>query len=187
MKSLARLLIITGLLLYCVAGYYIWLRNDPNRLKFDTYASSTSQRSIAHVQNTPVKKEKILPTRIIIKDVGIDLPIYPAKVENNTWETTENGVSYLTSSPLPGEKGNSVIYGHNWANLFGPLVNIQTGKEVDVEFADHSKKKFTVEYTSVVSPDESTILAPSNDKRITLYTCTGFLDSKRFVVVAISK
>ena len=182
MKSLAKLLLIFGLICYSFAGYYIWLRNDPNRLKFSN-AAQVVKPSVA--SESAEMKQKLLPTRISIKDVGIDLPITQAKINNNTWETTENGVSYLVSSPLPGEEGNSVLYGHNWANLLGPLVKIRTGQEIIVQFSDQSKKKFVVEYTSVVSPNESSILAPSKDKRITLYTCTGFLDSKRFVVVAI--
>ena len=41
-----------------------------------------------------------------------------------------------------------------------------------------------IEYTQVVTPDQTHILAPSDDRRVTLYTCTGFLDRKRFVVTA---
>jgi LPXTG-site transpeptidase (sortase) family protein len=184
MKNLSKFLIVLGLICYSFAGYYIWLRNDPNRLKFAN-AAQVVKPSVA--SQSAELAPKAIPTKISIKDLGIDLPITQAKINNNTWETTENGVSYLSSSPLPGEKGNSILYGHNWANLLGPLMKIRTGQEIEVQFSDRSKKRFVVEYTSVVSPDESSILAPSKDKRITLYTCTGFLDSQRFVVVAILK
>jgi LPXTG-site transpeptidase (sortase) family protein len=175
--NLSRFFIFLGLACYIIAGYYIWLRNDPNRLKFNNYA---------HAQNISEEKKKF-PARITIDDLGVDLPVEPSSVVNNKWETTGNGVSYLLSSPIPGNDGNSIIYGHNWANLFGPLVNIETGTEVVIEYSDKTKKTFVIEYTSVVEPNQSSILAPSNDKRITLYTCTGFLDSKRFVAVAILK
>ena len=46
------------------------------------------------------------------------------------------------------------------------------------------ERNFLVEYTSVVDPNQTYILSQTKDKGITLYTCTGFLDTKRFVVTA---
>jgi LPXTG-site transpeptidase (sortase) family protein len=177
MKLLSRLFILVGILLYAFAVYQIVLHENPKRLAFDNYTYGSNK----NVNN------KNLPTEITIKDLGIDLPVYPAIVTNNQWQTTTAGASYLTSSPLPGTKGNSVVYAHNWRSLFGPLVNARVGEKVTVTYPNKTKKTFVIAYTSVVSPTQSTILAPSNDKRITLYTCTGILDSKRFVAVAILK
>jgi LPXTG-site transpeptidase (sortase) family protein len=155
----------------------MWLRTAPTRLNFDSYAQ----------QQTASVAQKAFPQRMIIGDLSVDLPLYPSSVVNNTWETTTKGASYLRSSPLPGEKGNSIIYGHNWLNLLGPLVAIKPGETIEIAFSDNSRKRFVVDYTSVVNPNESSILAPSQDNRITVYTCTGFLDSKRFVAVATLK
>ncbi len=177
MKTFSYLLILFGLSCFALGAYHIWLRNDPNRLSFNNY----------HYTNEDSKDAKELPRRILVKDLNIDLPVIPAKVTDSKWETTSNGASFLVSSPIPGNDGNSVIYAHNWTSLFGNLVNARPGETVEVEFADKSRKTFEIEYTSTVSPSESSILASSKDKRITLYTCTGFLDSKRFVVVAILK
>lgn len=85
---------------------------------------------------------------------------------------------------MPGEPGNSILYGHNWTSLFGNLPKTKPGERVDIGFSDGSMQQFIVEYTSIVSPDEIEIIEQTEDTRITLYTCTGFLDSKRFVVVA---
>ena len=62
----------------------------------------------------------------MIKDLGIDLPVIPAKAKNNHWDTTDNGVSYLLSSPVPGDTGNSIFYAHNWASLFGNFASART-------------------------------------------------------------
>ncbi|MGH7204492.1 MAG: sortase [Candidatus Levyibacteriota bacterium] len=177
MKLLSRLFIVAGILLYAFAVYQIALRENPKRLAFDNYI---------YGQNHNVT-DKNLPTEITIKDLDIDLPVYPSVVTNNQWQTTNAGASYLTSSPLPGTKGNSIVYAHNWRSLFGNLVNAHVGEQVIVTYPNNTKKTFVIAYTSVVDPNQSTILAPSNDKRITLYTCTGILDSKRFVAVAILK
>lgn len=179
MKTLAYLLIIFGMLWCLIGGYYLWLRNDTHRLQFQHY----EQRQTV-VQNPDSNQNVSAPARVIIKDSGINLPLVPAKITNDTWDTTYQGASYLVSSPIPGQEGNSIIYAHNWTSLFGNLTKVKPGQIIEITYEDGSTKKFIVSYTAVVAPTESKILAESKDKRITLYTCTGFLDSKRFVVVA---
>ncbi|HWY79076.1 MAG TPA: sortase [Candidatus Sulfotelmatobacter sp.] len=175
-KLFSWFLILQSFSLLTVGAYQIYLHESPSQLAFDNYSYAK-----------PEEITQKTPKRITISSLGIDLPIYKAAIINNIWPTTGSGVSYLTSSPLPGEKGNSVIYAHNWRSLFGKLVDAKIGDSVVVMYPDNTKKVFIISYTSIVSPSESTILASSNDKRITLYTCTGFLDSKRFVAVAILK
>ena len=63
---------------------------------------------------------------------SIDLPIYPASINGTSWETTTKGVSYLKNTPTPGEIGNSVMYGHNWTNLLGPLVRAKPGQKIEI-------------------------------------------------------
>jgi LPXTG-site transpeptidase (sortase) family protein len=173
MKFIAKLLIILGVVCYAIGIYLIWERNNPNRLALG-YEESYKDADTSN-----------LPVRIIIKDVGIDLPIYPAKTNNGKWETTSKGASYLVSSPIPGEVGNSVIYAHDWVSLFGPLKNARPGNMVEIEYADKTKKDFVVGSTAVVPYNKSDILSSTEDRRITLYTCTGFFDSERFVAVAL--
>jgi LPXTG-site transpeptidase (sortase) family protein len=175
-KYFYLLFLILGISLLSFGFYLLWQSNDPSRLSFTNYKySATDAKQIT---------EKNLPTQIAIPDVKINLHVLPATVKNNTWQTTDNGASYLTSSPIPGTDGNSIIYAHNWASLFGPLRDVKPGNTVEIEYADKSVKKFAVAYTLTVSPGDASILKNNNDKRITLYTCTGFLDSKRFVAVA---
>lgn len=173
MKVVYRFLILFGIACYVFGIYLIWERNNSNRLTFKSY--------VGNYRNVKIDNP---PTRIIIRDLNIDLPIFPATIKNNQWEATTQGASYLLSSSIPGELGNSIIYAHDWASLFGPLLNARQGDEIEIEFADKTRKSFVVEVTKVVSNTESSILKDFGDKRLTLYTCTGFLDSQRFVVVA---
>ncbi len=176
MKRIAYLLLFFGIVCFIAAVFLIWERNNPNRLAFKNYVGNYKEEAVVNP-----------PVRITIRDLGIDLPIFPAKVVKSEWQTTTKGASYLLSSPIPGNTGNSIIYAHDWASLFGPLVNIRPDMDIDVEYEDKTRKKFIVQYTSVVPYTQSSILAPSKDKRITLYTCTGFLDSQRMVAVAVYK
>jgi sortase A len=176
-KILSWFFILQSFSLLTVGLYQLYLHEAPAQLSFTNY----------YVRPTVTLSEKNAPVRITIPSVGINLPIYKATIVNHVWPTTDVGASYLTTSPIPGNTGNSIIYGHNWVSLFGPLVNSKVGDKVIITYPDNKKKTFVIEYTSEVSPDTSTILAPSTDKRITLYTCTGLFDSKRFVAVAILK
>lgn len=175
-KFLSWFFIIQALSLLTVGLYSVYLTQTPSPIAFTDY--------------TPVKTvaaEGIAPNRITISDLGIDLPVNQATIINNVWPTSSTSAEYLTSSPIPGNTGNSIIYAHDWVSLFGPLRSAKVGQKVVVTYPDKTKKTFVIAYTSIVPYNQASILAPSKDNRITLYTCTGFLDSQRFVAVAILK
>ena len=175
-KFFSWLLILQSLSLIIVGLYAFYVQQTPSTLAFSNYSATNS-----------VQANGLMPTNITISDLGIDLPVYQAAIVNNVWPTSSTGAEYLTSSPLPGSTGNSIIYAHDWVSLFGPLRSAKVGQKVVVTYPDKTKKTFVIAYTSIVPYNQSSILASSNDKRITLYTCTGFLDSERFVAVAILK
>lgn len=166
-------LIILGLVSMILSGTLLWQRNSPSRLAFALEETQT----VPYLHLNP-------PKTFVIRDLGIDLPVYSATINNGKWKASPDGVSYLSSSPLPGDRGNSIIYGHNWESILGKLTKAQPGQEIEITFEDGTTKTFVIEYTSVVTPDQTHILNPTDDYRITVYTCIGFLDTKRFVVVA---
>lgn len=124
------------------------------------------------------------PKRVVIDSIGTDLPLIPSSILDNKFETTKDGVSYLTSSGVPGQSGNVILYGHNWKNILGNLPKIQVGDSIRIYTSATELYEYIVEYTATVTPDEVHILAQTDDARLTIYTCAGFLDTKRFVVVA---
>lgn len=180
-KLLSWFLILQSFSLLTVGLYQLYLHETPTLLSFNSY-NYTNTKTVKTANS-----ETAAPVRIAIPSLGINLPIFKSAIVNNVWQTTDLGASYLASSPLPGSEGNSIIYAHNWLSLFGKLQSAKIGQDVVVTYPDGTKKTFVISYISVVSPNQSSILAPSKDKRLTLYTCTGFLDSHRFVAVAILK
>jgi sortase A len=173
---LQRLFLSLGFACIVATGLLFIQRNNPYRLAFKGIEQTSSSYS----------RNQVLPVNISIASVAISLPIIPAGKTEKFWQTTDQGVSYLLSSPIPGETGNSILYGHNWSNLLGRLGNVIPGDTISITFADGSKKEFIVANTAVVNPDQISILKNSQDRRITVYTCTGFLDSRRFVVTALA-
>jgi len=177
MKAASRLLIFLGVICIAIGVFLFWQRINPNRLAF---AIQTTDQTNSETKNQ-------YPTRLTLEQIGIDLPIIPARLTDKEWETTLQGVSYLISSPIPGNKGNSIFYGHNYNNILGNLEKTKHGDVITIQFGDKTKKLFEVVNVSTVTPDQTHILKQTEDSRITLYTCTGFLDSKRFVVTAVQK
>lgn len=174
MKRVASLFLFFGLICLLLSSLLVWQRYSPQRLAFKGMKPSPSH--FAQQQS---------PTQLIISDLGIDLQVYPARLKEKGWETTSLGVSFLTTSASPGNPGNSIIYGHNWPNLLGKLPMIIPGQEIQIVFSEGTYKRFRVEYTATVTPDQTHVLDNATDARLTLYTCTGFLDRKRFIVVAV--
>lgn len=169
-----RFFLILGVASLLAAGYLTWQRYTPTRLAFDSMVlpAATSQT-------------EVMPTSIEIEDLALALPIVGNELTGKIWPISDRGVVYLTNTPIPGEPGNSVLYGHNWPNILGRLTKVKPGATIDVGFSNGMRKRFIVAYTQEVTPDQTHILAPTDDSRITLYTCTGFFDQKRFVVTAV--
>lgn len=182
MKSLAPyLLIFLGALGLLLTSFVVWKYYLPAAPTFHTATIS----QVSDPVPTPVFASP--PVRIKIPDLNIDLPVYQAEIISGYWPTNRTGVLHILSTPVPGEVGNSVLYGHDWPKLLGSLPQSQPGQIITVESADQSSRDFIITFTQTVTPDDISILAPTQDHRITLYTCTGLFDQSRFVVTAILK
>ena len=140
---------------------------------------------------TPTIKQQVISTNTSSKPAKLYIPkltkilyISNGQVVGDRWAISETGVSYLVSSALPGQTGNSVIYGHNRNDILGYLPKVTSGDPVYVVLANGDYVKYEVAETKVIQPSQVEILNQSQDSRLTIYTCTGFLDTARFVVVA---
>jgi LPXTG-site transpeptidase (sortase) family protein len=175
MRNFASTLLISfGIAILMLSIFFLVKRNDPNRLQFNNSQIST----VDH-------KDKFkVPTGIYIKSLSIRLPIILSKKKGDYWDTTSQGVSYLAGSPLPGENGNAILYGHNWGSILGNLYKVKPGDIIEVYFSNGDRNSFEIAYVQEVSPNDTSILKNTDDSRITLYTCSGIFDQKRFVVTA---
>lgn len=170
--GLCGLSVSLGLFMY--GGYMVWQRNLP------ADAAVPVQTSLApDVRNIPVE--------IDLPSLNLVLPIMARQIIDGKWQDPGHAVGFWEDSPLPGDLGNSVLYAHNWKNLFGKLYMIRPGDEINIKFLNGEVRSFIIKNTYTVTADETHILAPTDDTRVTLYTCIGFLDLKRFVAIAIPK
>lgn len=123
------------------------------------------------------------PLRIVVPNHKLDLPIVEAKVIDGFWEISETTASHGIGSANPGENGNIVIFAHARDNLFGQIKDIKDGEEIYILTKDRWFKYEVIE-TKFVDPNQVEVIAPTPKETLTLFTCSGFLDSKRLIVKA---
>lgn len=134
------------------------------------------------------------PSQIIayisIPRLGIkNAPIYDRGVDGSGNMLIAKGYAvthFSLSSPIGS--GNAVLYGHDdiEGSIFGRLKDLQTGDEVDVQTASGTPVAYHVSSKTIVAPTAVQILKPTNDVRLTLFTCwPNWVDTQRVVVTAV--
>ena len=99
---------------------------------------------------------------------------------NNIEKYLRDGPAHAQNTPLPGQMGNAVIFGHSddypwntgpYKTIFALLDKLNTGDEVVIL---HNQKIFIYRVTNkkIVSPKDLSVLSGSDaEKTITLITC----------------
>ena len=128
-------------------------------------------------------EDLVFPNRIVIPALSIDLEVKRAKIIDGFWEVFPDTAAWGSSSGLPGEKGNQVIFAHAREGLFLPLKGVVKGMKIYVTTKD-KWYSYEVKEIKEVTPDRIEVIAPTDTETLTLYTCSGFQDSKRLIVVA---
>lgn len=149
------------------------------------------------------------PKRIVIPALAIDLEVKKAEIIKGFWEVFEDSAAWGEGSGLPGEAGNQVIFAHAREGLFLPLKDVKEGMKIYVltedsldlsslppslaepireETGKESLRRsnwYSYEVTEIkqVFPYETEVIAPTEGETLTLYTCSGYADSKRLIVV----
>ena len=120
--------------------------------------------------------------RIEIRTIGLDAMI----LEGTDARTLRRAVGHIPGTPLPGKQGNVVITGHR-DTFFRPLHNIRKDDEILLTTLNGSYR-YRVDLTEVVEPQDTEVLADSDDAVLTLVTCYPFYyvgpAPKRFIVRA---
>jgi len=96
------------------------------------------------------------------------------------------GLGHIEGTPIPGLPGNVGIAGHR-DGIFRCLKDIAPGDQMRLLTLD-AEVEYIVAETSIVTPDEVAVLAPTSQSALTLVTCYPFYYSgsapKRFIVRA---
>jgi LPXTG-site transpeptidase (sortase) family protein len=115
----------------------------------------------------------------------VDTPIESMSLVNGVWGISNDKASYLIQSARPGESGNIILYGHNTRKILGNIRALQGGETVTLTTTNGIEHQYRVSQITEVSPTQVDLLQPTQSEVLTMYTCSGFLDSMRFIVRAI--
>lgn len=131
-----------------------------------------------------------VPVRVTIPSIGVDAPLEVLSLNADAileppvaWDAA----GWYDRSPVPGERGPSVIAGHLTAPdgpaVFFDLGALAPGDEVSVTQADGSIDTFAVDRTISAERTDSfpteEIYGPTPDAQLRLITCDGEYDPAR--------
>lgn len=167
-----------------ILGNQLYLRYRSLDIIPYSYHESISDTDSSYSQLTTSQSNAKTYPVLEIPKLGRALPVTSSNIVDGVWETSPTSLSHAGGSPEPGEGGNSVIYGHNWPNMLLYLPTLVPGDIIYAHLSDTRRITYTVSATAIVEPHDLSLTLPTDDSRLTLYTCTGLLDQQRFVVVA---
>lgn len=205
-SDLARLKLTLGIALVALGIILVFGR--PKRLTGSDYTFANEPVIVEGF--SPKESSQSLPKKIVAPELSIDLEVKEAKIVEGYWEVFEDSVAWGEGSGLPGEVGNQVIFAHAKEGLFLPLKDIKEGMRIYVltegsvdlstlppslaeplrqetgkeELRRSSWYSYEVTEIKEVYPYQTEVIAETEDETLTLYTCSGFADSKRLIVVA---
>jgi len=134
-----------------------------------------------------VVKDKLKGNYLVIPKIKVKVPIVQGK---NADQALNKGAWLLPDGSQPEKGGNTIISGHRFKYLppsnqtFYLLDKLSKGDLLTV-FWQGKQYLYQVERTEVVEPENLSILAPSQESILTLFTCHPiFSEKQRLVVVA---
>ena len=111
------------------------------------------------------------------------------------FKALESGVAQMEGTPLPGEIGNSFIFGHssyydnapgNYKKIFARLNELNYGDQIDI-YKDNTDIEFVVIDKKIIKPTDLSVLKQTTDTRLTLMTCWPLGSTKERLIVVAKK
>lgn len=143
-------------------------------------------RTVDLINHLPVAKKNVSLNRLIITKIGVNAPI----VESKNPVALNQGAWRVPESSTPDKGGNTVITGHRFKYLppnnltFYLLDKLTTGDLIALRWQKQAYY-YRVKETKIVPATEISILEPTAEPTLTLYTCDPiFSTANRLVIVA---
>jgi LPXTG-site transpeptidase (sortase) family protein len=161
-----------------------------NKYQEGVTAEQEAQKALAYYNDALTKQQEVqnqiieyqgytVIGKLIIDRIGLSLPVLDKS------DTTALSVSICHyQGPLPGEDGNMVITGHNYANgaVFGSLDKMKIGDSVILETPNGEKYTYQVYDIEKVNPDDVASLNRYEGRMaITLLTCANNANKRLLV------
>ncbi|MEA3357214.1 MAG: sortase [Patescibacteria group bacterium] len=183
---------------------------DPGMSYFQNLVQHISTSQVAGATSFPTNNQESAQAvvdesysnemKISMPSIGIEnVPITPNvdSIDENVYnQSLKKGLAHFKGTPLPGDGGNSFIYGHSAIDSFfsshteyaetilTKLENIEISDTIVIE-KDGKKLEYTVQKKKITEPEDFEVLSGIlNKETITLMTCWPLgVGSKRLIVI----
>ena len=179
-------------------------KNFLQKLLTDTYYDPGPQyfeklTNSVHIENVKIDTKYKKEMKISIPSVGINnvtlTPNVPSSPKSVYEKALKKGVAHLKNTPLPGDGGNPIIYGHSGISkllsknsprlTFTKLEDAEIGDKIYIK-RDGKTLTYTISQKKIVSPDDVSFISNTNssNEEIILITCWPIgIGTKRLVLI----
>jgi sortase A len=172
------------ILIILVNGYVITTPFFP-RLLFMVHSHQGQAVKLKEaVHKPPAASAPAQPNHVIIPSMLLDQPVNEG---TDAYAELDKGVWRWPGGSTPDKGGNTVLLGHRFTyttpkGVFYFLDKATVGSEIGLVW-DNKLYTYKVASTAVVPPTDVSILAPSVEPTLTLYTCTPLWNPKSRLVI----
>ncbi len=135
----------------------------------------------------PKNEFDVSPNRVIIPKIGVNAPIV---VTENSEYGLSQGAWLVPNTSTPDKGGNTVITGHRFKYLpphnltFYLFHKLEKGDLVSIVWKERDYL-YRIKETRIVEPTEVSIMDPTKEPTLTMFTCHPIYSTeKRLVVVS---
>jgi sortase A len=161
---------------FLALGYCSWIWMDARRHQTEgsRMLASASRQAGPNSTAAPAAGRAMAPAygtavaKIEVERLGLSTVVF----EGTGDDVLSHGAGHLRGSAFPGQAGNVVFAAHR-DTFFRALQNLRIGDVVLVE-SPAGVRRYIVESTRVVQPENTSAFAPSRDSVLTLITCYPF-------------
>ena len=164
---LAAIIIINGYIL--AAPLLPWISYEIKQ--------HTKPLNIDPAQPSTLAKIDRSRNHLLLPTLQLDEPVY----SGSRSDTIRKGIWHRPNASSPDEGGNTVLVGHRFSyNAPAVFYSLDKLREGDDVFLIYEKKiyRYVVDGSKIVTPLAIEVEAPSEEAKLTLYTCTPLWTAK---------
>lgn len=173
-------LFILSLVLY--ASWSILQKNSENKIDIKSLLAKVTNEDLSHKTNFEEEIFSGRPDKLLIPSLEINVDVEEGNYMSTTktWNISDKGAFFAVNTALPNNlSGQTMIYGHNSKNIFGKTKNLKVGDQLFLYTDNQLVFEYTYDSSSEVKPQDTSLFSYEGKPKLTLITCTGFLNKKR--------
>lgn len=162
-------------------AFLLITRDQQKRTEAKTYADNIT-KSNQTLKNTISQQDSGKPIHITLPSVGINLPITKGVYDygQKQWLVSKSSANFADITALPNSVGgNTLVYAHNFPNLFGSTKELKVGDKAFVQTENNLVFEYQFVSDQQVLPTNISIFKDQGEPKLTLLTCAGTWDSQR--------